>query len=116
VCTGLGLAYVSQTAHATQENYDESHLIYQQGQLVTEDQQLGDQVAGLAASSRIISEAARLGMVPGGTWTYANSAAQPAGAPRAVAASVAAAAPALDAPSSRLAGALASALLGGASW
>ncbi len=73
VCAGVGLAYVNQTAKATQDNYNETHLIYQQQQLITESQQLGDQLASLSGSSRIIAQARKLGMVTGGTWTYAEA-------------------------------------------
>lgn len=71
VCAGIGLAYVSQTAQATQANYDQTSLIHQQQQLTLEDQQLGSQLAELSASARIIKSAQRLGMVTGGTWAYA---------------------------------------------
>jgi hypothetical protein len=73
VCAGVGLAYVNQTAKATQDNYNEAHLIYQNQQLTTLDQQMGDQLASLSGSSRIIAEARKLGMVTGGTWTYAEA-------------------------------------------
>lgn len=69
----MGLAYVNQSAKATQDNYDETRLIYQHQQLLTEDRQLGDQLASLSGSSRIIAEARKLGMVTGGTWTYAEA-------------------------------------------
>jgi hypothetical protein len=69
----VGLAYVNQTAKATQDNYSETHLIYQHQQLATQDQQLGDQLASLSGSSRVIAAARKLGMVTGGTWTYAEA-------------------------------------------
>jgi len=71
VCAGIGLAYVSQTAQATQANYDQTSLIHEQQQLTAQDQQLGTQLAQLSASARIIEAAQRLGMVTGGTWSYA---------------------------------------------
>jgi cell division protein FtsL len=71
VCAGIGLAYVSQTAQATQATYDQTKLISTQQQLTLEDQQLGSQLAELSASARIIESAQRLGMVTGGTWVYA---------------------------------------------
>jgi TPP-dependent trihydroxycyclohexane-1,2-dione (THcHDO) dehydratase len=71
VCAGIGLAYVSQTAQATQANYDQTSLIHQQQQLTLEDQQLGSQLGELSASARIIESAQQLGMVTGGTWAYA---------------------------------------------
>ncbi|MGD1054009.1 MAG: hypothetical protein ABR950_09310 [Candidatus Dormibacteria bacterium] len=71
VCAGIGLAYVSQTAQATQANYDQSHLIATQQQLTLQDQQLGSELGELSSSARIIESAGRLGMVTGGTWAYA---------------------------------------------
>jgi cell division protein FtsL len=71
VCAGIGLAYVSQTAQATQATYDQTSLIQKQQQLTLEDQQLGSQLAELSASTRIIEQAQRLGMVTDGTWSYA---------------------------------------------
>jgi len=77
VCAGIGLAYVSQTAQATQANYDQTSLIHEQQQLTVQDQQLGAQLAQLSASARIIEAAQRLGMVTGGTWSYAVAPAVP---------------------------------------
>jgi TPP-dependent trihydroxycyclohexane-1,2-dione (THcHDO) dehydratase len=71
VCAGIGLAYVSQSAQATQANYDQTSLIHTQQQLILQDQQLGSQLGELSASARIIESAQRLGMVTGGTWSYA---------------------------------------------
>src|ERR1035441_10889042 len=45
VCAGIGFAYVSQTAQATQANYDQTSLIHQQQQLILQDQQPGSQTA-----------------------------------------------------------------------
>jgi cell division protein FtsL len=82
VCAGVGLAYVSQTAQATQADYNQTALIHEQQQLTAEDQQLGAQLDQLSASARIIDLAQRLGMVSGGTWSYAVSpAAQVVSAP-----------------------------------
>lgn len=81
-CAGIGLAYVSQTAQATQANYDQTSLIHEQQLLTAQDQQLGAQLAQLSASARIIEAAQRLGMVTGGTWSYAVApAVQIVGAP-----------------------------------
>jgi len=71
ICAGVGLAYVNQTAQATQANYDQTSLIHQQEQLTAQDQQLGAQLAQLCASARVIDQAQSLGMVTGGTWSYA---------------------------------------------
>jgi hypothetical protein len=119
ICTGVGLAYVNQTAKATQDNYDQSHLIYQQQQLITQDQQLGDQLASLSSSSRIIAAAERLGMVPGGTWTYAEEPAPRPGQPAVAASSSplpAAGSPAAAAGLAGLATVLGGALGGGSGW
>ena len=56
VCAGIGLAYVSQTAQATQANYDQTSLIHQQQQLTLEDQQLGSRARralGLGEDHRV---------------------------------------------------------------
>lgn len=71
VCAGIGLAYVSQTAQATQATYDQTRLISTQQQLTLQDQALASQLSELSASARIIESAQRLGMVTGGTWAYA---------------------------------------------
>jgi hypothetical protein len=67
----VGLAYVSQTAQATQANYDQTSLIHQEQQLTAQDQQLSAQLGQLSASARIIHQAQSLGMVTGGSWSYA---------------------------------------------
>jgi hypothetical protein len=71
--TGVGIAYVSQTAHATQTTYDATALIQTQQQLTVQDQQLGDRLGQLLATEKIITQARRLGMVEGGTWLYATA-------------------------------------------
>jgi hypothetical protein len=67
----VGLAYVSQTAQATQANYDQTSLIQREQVLSAQDQQLGAQLGQLSASARIIDQAQSLGMVTGGNWSYA---------------------------------------------
>jgi TPP-dependent trihydroxycyclohexane-1,2-dione (THcHDO) dehydratase len=71
VCAGVGLAYVNQTAQATRANYDQTSLIHEQQQLTAQDQQLGAQLGQLSSAARVIGLAQRLGMVTGGTWSYA---------------------------------------------
>jgi hypothetical protein len=73
VATGVGIAYVSQTASATQTTYNATSLIQTQEQLVAQDQQLGDKLSQLLAGERIITQARRLGMVEGGSWLYATA-------------------------------------------
>ncbi len=109
ICAGVGLAYVNQTAKATQDTYHETSLISQQQQLSNEDQQLGAELARLEAAPQIIAEAQRLGMVPTGTWTYAGASPRPLVSP---AASELAAPPPPRAAAAGLSGAL-SAVVGG---
>jgi hypothetical protein len=71
--TGMGIAYVSQTATATQTTYDATSLIATQQQLTVQDQQLGDKLSQLLATERIITQARGLGMVEGGSWLYATA-------------------------------------------
>jgi hypothetical protein len=73
VTAGIGLAYVDQTTKATRDNYQQTQLIYQQQQLTIQDEQLGERLSSLSSASLIISEADRLGMLPGGAWTYVKA-------------------------------------------
>ncbi len=69
----MGIAYVSQTATATQTTYSATSLIATQQQLTVQDQQLGDKLGQLLATERIITQARSLGMVEGGPWLYATA-------------------------------------------
>lgn len=81
ICAGIGIAYVSQTAHLTQANYQANSLAVQQQQLQQQAQQLGDQLDRLRSSSRISGAAAALGMKPPARWAYVSAAAQPVSVP-----------------------------------
>ena len=70
VAAGIGVAYVAQTAHTTEATYTASSLSAQQQQLTALDQQLGDELARLESSERIVSAAQRLGMRPADRWAY----------------------------------------------
>ena len=72
---GVGVAYVGQSAHATQATYDAAGLSAQNLQLSTHDAQLGDDLARLESAARIVAAAQKLGMRPAGQWSYV--AAQP---------------------------------------
>jgi len=70
VAAGIGVAYVNQTARATQETYQATSLQSEQQQLSAESSKLGDQLSRLEASERIVAAAQALGMKPAGSWTY----------------------------------------------
>ncbi|MBV8301978.1 MAG: hypothetical protein JOY68_08665 [Candidatus Dormibacteraeota bacterium] len=67
---GIGVAYVSQSAHATKSTYELTALQAEQQQLVSQDGQLGDELARLQSSERIVAAAQTLGMQPDGQWSY----------------------------------------------
>lgn len=73
VGAGIGIAYVSQTAHATQSTYRATTLAAQQQVLRTEDAQLADELARLESSERIVAAAQTLGMRPASSWAYVAS-------------------------------------------
>ena len=73
VGAGIGIAYVSQTAHATQSTYRATSLSAQQQHLHTEYLQLSDELARLQSSERIVSAAQHLGMRPASSWAYIAS-------------------------------------------
>jgi len=76
VAAGVGIAYVNQSAHATSATYQLAKLSSQHDQLRIEDEQLGDELARLESSERIVAAAQQFGMRPAGQWVYV--AAQPA--------------------------------------
>ena len=69
---GIGVAYVSQSAHATQATYQATALAQQNQQLRSQDLELGDQVARLQSAERIVAAAQKLGMQPAGRWSYVD--------------------------------------------
>ena len=77
VAAGIGVAYVNQTARATQETYQATSLQAEQQQLAAENGKLGDQLSRLEASERIVAAAQSLGMKPAGSWTYIAAAPVP---------------------------------------
>jgi len=77
IAAGIGIAYVSQSAHATKATYQLTTLQAQQQQLVSLDQQLGDELARLQSSERIVAAAQQLGMKPASHWTYVETKPQP---------------------------------------
>jgi cell division protein FtsL len=81
ICAGIGIAYVSQTAHLTQATYQANSLAAEQRQLQQQALQLDDELARLRSSSRIDAAAQQLGMKPPARWAYVVAAAQPVTVP-----------------------------------
>lgn len=69
---GVGVAYVSQSAHSTSATYQAVTLSQQNQQLVGQDAQLGDELARLESAERVVAAAEKLGMRPAGHWSYVN--------------------------------------------
>jgi cell division protein FtsL len=74
---GVGVAYVSQSAHSTQATYQATTLAQQNQQLRSQASQLGDELARLESAERIVSAAQQLGMRPAGHWSYVNAQLKP---------------------------------------
>jgi hypothetical protein len=74
---GVGVAYVSQSAHSTQATYQAAALSSQNQQLRGQDAELGDELARLESTERIVAAAQALGMRPAGHWSYIDVALQP---------------------------------------
>jgi cell division protein FtsL len=81
IVAGIGIAYVSQTAHLTQATYQAADLATQQRQLQTQAQQLDSQLAQLSSSARIDAAAQELGMRPPAKWAYVAAVSQPVSVP-----------------------------------
>jgi cell division protein FtsL len=81
IVAGIGIAYVSQTAHLTQSTYQAADLATQQRQLQAEAQQLDAQLAQLSSSARIDAAAQELGMRPPAKWAYVAAVSQPVSVP-----------------------------------
>ena len=75
--TGIGVAYVSQSAHSTQATYAATALAATNQQLLAQDAQLGDQLARLQSSERIVAAAQKMGMRPAAKWTYLSAPSTP---------------------------------------
>jgi cell division protein FtsL len=81
ICAGIGIAYVSQTAHLTQSTYEAASLATDQRQLQSQAQQLDAQLARLRSSSRIDAAAQQYGLKPPDRWAYVVAAPQPVNVP-----------------------------------
>jgi cell division protein FtsL len=76
-CAGIGIAYVSQTAHGTQATYQATGLTVERDALRHESAQLDDELGRLRSAERIVAAAQQLGMRPAGQWVYASAAPVP---------------------------------------
>jgi hypothetical protein len=74
---GVGVAYVSQSAHSTQATYQAAALSAQNQQLRGQASQLGDDLARLESAERIVAAAQKLGMRPAGHWSYVDAQLKP---------------------------------------
>ena len=74
---GVGVAYVSQSAHSTQATYQAAALAQQDQQLLSQAGQLGDDLARLESAERIVAAAQNLGMRPAGHWSYVDAQLKP---------------------------------------
>ena len=74
---GVGVAYVSQSAHSTQATYQAAALAQQNQQLRAQAGQLGDDLARLESAERIVAAAQKLGMRPAGHWSYVDAQLKP---------------------------------------
>lgn len=77
ICAGVGVAYVSQTAHGTQTTYQAAALTAQRDALRKEDDQLVNELGRLRSAERVVSAAQRLGMRPAGQFAYVAAAPAP---------------------------------------
>jgi cell division protein FtsL len=77
VLAGVGVAYISQSAHSTQATYQATALAQQNQQLRSQASQLGDDLARLESAERIVAAAQKLGMRPAGHWSYVDAQLKP---------------------------------------
>lgn len=70
IAAGVALAYVNQTAHATQATYEATSLSTDQTQLKQESARLGDELGRLSSAERVVTAAQAMGMRPAGSWAY----------------------------------------------
>jgi cell division protein FtsL len=73
VAAGVGIAYVSQIAHATKTTYQATSLATQQQRLRSDEAQLQAELARLESAERIVAAAQGLGMHPADRWGYATA-------------------------------------------
>lgn len=74
---GVGVAYVAQSAHATEATYRAASLTQDNQQLRGQDAQLGDELARLESGERIVAAAQQLGMRPATHWSYVDTGLRP---------------------------------------
>lgn len=74
---GVGVAYVSQTAHATQATYQATSLSAERDALRNESDHLANELGRLRSAERIVAAAQGLGMRPAGQWVYVASSPAP---------------------------------------
>ena len=77
VLAGVGVAYVSQSAHSTQSTYQAASLASKNEQLRSQDTQVGDELARLESAERIVAAAQQFGMRPVGRWSYVDAQLKP---------------------------------------
>ena len=70
---GVGVAYVSQSAHSTQATYRAAALSVRNEALRNRSAQLDDELARLESAERIVAAAQKLGMRPAGHWSYVDA-------------------------------------------
>src|SRR6202171_6315729 len=66
----FGIAYVSETAAATQASYQIGNLKLKQAKLETEQQRIRYQITVTTSAGRIDGDAAKVGMVRANQWQY----------------------------------------------
>ena len=71
--TGIGVAYVSQSAHSTAATYQATSLVATNQLLQNQDAQLNDDLARLQSTERIVAAAQKMGMRPAAHWTYLST-------------------------------------------
>jgi hypothetical protein len=76
MCT-LALAYVAESANATQAGVKINQLKAQQAQLLAEQQQIRYQISLAQSAGRLDQDAQKLGLVPSGQWQYVGGATSP---------------------------------------
>ena len=73
----FGLAYVAETAAATQASYQISNLKHRQAELVAEQQRTRFQISLATSAGQIDGDAAKLGMVRSNQWQYLPGSSSP---------------------------------------
>ena len=73
----FGIAYVSETAAATQSSYQIGNLKLKQARLEAEQQQIRYQISLATSAGKIDGDAARVGMVRSSQWQYLPGSSSP---------------------------------------